>query len=213
MKKSIVLLLVTVLVLSLAGCKKDTKLDTTTNNIYVRKDNTVTGIYVDSFEKETYRLDELKKEAQNEVAAYNKEKSGVEKYENEGKTEKLPISIRSIEAKNEKATVMLDFASGDDYFDYNNFRDYLTDKGGTTFYTSQISDSNIKLEGNFVTATGEKTSVDTINEKSNYSIIYLDFGSKVQVNGEIAYVSDNVTVKSVDTAETRDNMKSFIIYK
>lgn len=216
--------------LLLAGCTNKVKFDPAAGSIFLKKDGSITSANVDSFDKPEYSVDELKSYAEQLAIAYNEGKSGQSAAYAEGE-EVLPVSIQSCEVKDQKVTLLLDYASGEDYLTFNKTLSVPMEyfEGMEEFQNGENSELPASLfngtaeemaaagyvvEGSFVkTKDGSAVSSETaFSDDKNYVVI-IEGNASVQVEGKIIYTTDNVKVSGDNGAVCESGGVSYIIYK
>ena len=208
MKKRLAVVVSTA-ILALTACGMEYK--PTQNGVFVKLDKSLEGAYVETFDNENYSLEDLQKMGQEEVQEYNKENAGLDFYSSEQTKEKLPISLDSVEKSGSNVVVRMSYATADDYNTFN--ADEISLAGGDKLYTEKISDSTVKLKGEFVTVTGEAVTIDEIQKHGDYHLVYVNYKADVTVQGDIAYVSTNVNCNSKNNANTPASQDAYIVFK
>ncbi len=213
MRKSIIFAMVTLMAVSVIGCKKDSKYDLDVSGVYIKNDLSLVGTFVEPFNKSYYNATELKLMVEDEIKAYNKEKVNVEAVSEKDVKDSinLPITLDDVAVKDKSAKVVITYDSGEDYISFNESY-VIGEKQGTTLNVSLVSDGANSLEGEFVTEKGESVTIQDITKNGDYKLIYVDFGTTIKVEGKVCYISTNVTVEDKDTVTTVDGEGSFIIF-
>ena len=109
-----------VLSLGLTACSS-VKFEPTETSIFIQKDRKVVSAEIESFDNSAYadspryKEDELKAFVEDAVITYNSENGGAAKAYVEEKGEELPVAVESLTVADNTATLLLDFASADDY--------------------------------------------------------------------------------------------------
>ncbi|MBQ8638823.1 MAG: hypothetical protein IJ468_06615 [Lachnospiraceae bacterium] len=222
MKKRIAAVLVMCLfVCGLCSCSLMTKTYNFTaqeNSIYVHEDGQITAAIIEDFEKDYYDVSELLGLAQNLVQEYNETYYGLPYYtysqltKEQKKQMLLPISLESVDSSNGKVTLVLKYANGSAFADFNGID--IKAAGGTTAYTSQLGSSKMALQGSFVSAKdGSALMVEELQKKTDYYLLYLDFATTVYFEHEVQAVSNNVTVVANNAVQTAAGQGNYILFK
>lgn len=208
MKKIMAMLMSIVLTLGLAACGHtvgDIDLESGQSAIYIQKDGTVSYAVSESFDKDYYDDDELKKEIESEVKAYN---------ESSDASVEDAITLDSFKVSKKVATLSLDFATTYDLLNY------MLDKNRIDkdkFYIGTIdSNENCKISGDFVEpGKKDKIKAKTIKNMTDKNILIVDEQYKVQIDGHVLYTSENCKIDDdgfVTTAKSDDGL-SYVVYE
>ena len=168
-------IIILVLILALTGCAaKDEDFEETT--ITVARKGKVTEKIVESFGRDYYDLEELKGEFARSVSDYNDSIGGEE------------IELRSVELKDSKIYVNIDFKGPSDYERFV----------GETLFVGSINDAydegytmDVTLKG---VKTGDKIGKVQIMGMKDKNIVILSEHVRINTFRDIAYVSANVDV-------------------
>ncbi len=168
--------------MALFGCSGDGP-DYVETTITVEKKGRVRESIVDTFDKDYYSLDELKKEFTESVASYNESIGGEE------------IKLKKIEEKESRVYVDLEFTGPSDY---ENFV-------GKKLFVGTIGDAydngytmDVVLKG---VEKGDKIDKIMIMSMADSMIIIMSEHARIRTFRDIAYVSANVDV--LDDNEAR----------
>jgi hypothetical protein len=212
---SVILLMIGVL----AGCQK-TKSDTfepTQSCLYVRDDGTAAGAEVTAFSESYYSLSELKTYVEELVTAYNQEKAGlayayvVDLPEGAGT---LPVSISRLSQSNDKVVLVLECATPADYIAINDLDLQSTGLKSVSVSTvDEMKAAGRSLSGSMVDVKGESVTKDKATKKGSYHVVVCEGATLLQVQGEVKYMSSNVTYVNSSTVQTPAGEVSYIIYK
>lgn len=209
MKRKVAVALLLILVLAFTGC--GVNYEPTENGVFVKEDRTLEGAYIEDFDKDYYDVDALTQMGQQEVQKYNKEKSGMDFYSGDQTKKTLPVSLDMVSKRSDKILVRMSYATAEDYIAFN--QDRIAQAGGTTIYTESLEKTSIPLTGEFVTLEGSPAQISEIAKNGSYHLVYVNYKENITVDGEIAYVSSNVTCNSKNNASTEAGQDSFIIFK
>lgn len=208
MKRIMAMLMSVVLTLGLTACGHtvgDVDLKSGQSAIYIQKDGMVSYAVSESFDKDYYDKDELKKEIEAEIKAYNASSDA---------SVDDAITLDSFSVSKKVATLSLDFTTTYDLLNYM-LNDNRVEKD--KFYIGTIdSNDDCKISGNFV-APGKKDKIKakTIKSMTDSNILIVDEQYKVQVEGNVLYTSDNCKIDDdgiVTTAKSDDEL-SYIVYE
>lgn len=217
-------------VLLMTGCIGKVKFEPASGSIFLKKNGGITGASVDTFDKPEYDVEELRAYVEEQVTAYNEGKTGRSAAYAEG-DEILPVSIQLCEANEQQVTLLLDYASGGDYLEFNRAlsvpREYFEgmeefqDKGNSRIPVSlfngtleEMAAAGYGMDGSFVKSKdGSSVSGETILSGKNNYVAIIEGDAVVQVEGKIIYTTDNVTVSGDNGAVCESGGVSYIIYK
>ena len=202
MKRIMAMLMSVVLTLGLTACGHtvgDVDLESGQSAIYIQKDGMVSYAVSESFDKDYYDKDELKKEIEAEIKAYNASSDA---------SVDDAITLDSFSVSKKVATLSLDFTTTYDLLNY-----LLNDK----VYIGTIdSNDDCKISGIFVEpGKKDKIKAKTIKSMTDSNILIVDEQYKVQVEGNVLYTSDNCKIDDdgiVTTAKSDDEL-SYIVYE
>lgn len=184
--------------------------------IFVRVDGTVTGANVEKFDTGEYSESGLKEFVQKHLEEYNKETSkitvGGDTYAVGGKD---AVKLNSLSVKNDMATLLLDYKSCADYLAFNCEDPEALKDGGEVFWIRSVADvqkSGVTFE-NMKTADGQDVSAEEIGKNAQYHVVAVDFGTSMQLHGEVVFASSGVKVTDPTHVETTGGSISYIIFK
>ena len=208
MKRIMAMLMSVVLTLGLTACGHtvgDVDLELGQSAIYRQKDGMVSYAVSESFDKDYYDKDELKKEIEAEIKAYNASSDA---------SVDDAITLDSFSVSKKVATLSLDFTTTYDLLNYM-LNDNRVEKD--KFYIGTIdSNDDCKISGNFVEpGKKDKIKAKTIKSMTDSNILIVDEQYKVQVEGNVLYTSDNCKIDDdgiVTTAKSDDEL-SYIVYE
>ena len=70
-----------------------------------------------------------------------------------------------------------------------------------------------RLSGSFIDVAGQAVTVDKVMKKDSYHVVVCEGATVLQVQGEIKYMSTNITYINSATVETPAGEVSYIVYK
>lgn len=189
------------------------------NSIFVHADGQITAAIIEDFDKDYYDLAELTGLAQQQVLSYNQTYYGMPyySYDQMSKEERrqtlLPIDLDSIEEKNGQVILTFTYMNGDTYTGFNGID--LQKNGGTTVYTSEVTESTVPLTGvSFVAAQGGAAqSTEALSKEEDLKLLYVDYGTLVYFEHDVSYVSSNVTVLNGNAVQTPAGQDSYVLFK
>lgn len=208
MKRIMAMLMSVVLTLGLTACGHtvgDVDLESGQSAVYIQKDGMVSYAVSESFDKDYYDKDELKKEIEAEIKAYNASSDA---------SVDDAITLDSFSVSKKVATLSLDFTTTYDLLNYM-LNDNRVEKD--KFYIGTIdSNDDCNISGNFV-EPGKKDKIKdkTIKSMTDSNILIVDEQYKVQVEGNVLYTSDNCKIDDdgiVTTAKSDDGL-SYVVYE
>ena len=208
MKRIMAMLMSVVLTLGLTACGHtvgDVDLEAGQSAVYIQKDGMVSYAVSESFDKDYYDKDELKKEIEAEIKAYNASSDA---------SVDDAITLDSFSVSKKVATLSLDFTTTYDLLNYM-LNDNRVEKD--KFYIGTIdSNDDCNISGNFVEpGKKDKIKAKTIKSMTDSNILIVDEQYKVQVEGNVLYTSDNCKIDDdgiVTTAKSDDGL-SYVVYE
>lgn len=205
-----------VLSLGLTACSS-VKFEPTETSIFIQKDRKVVSAEIESFDNSAYadspryKEDELKAFVEDAVITYNSENGGAAKAYVEEKGEELPVAVESLTVADNTATLLLDFASADDYLLFNGTADAAPVKDLIIGTVQDGVNSGLDFSS-MVNADGTDADLDKLTSSSKYSLVSVTGSTVMKVEGKVVYMSAGVTLKDEHTVVTTDDT-SYIIFK
>ena len=195
---------------------KDAPFEPTESAIFVRDDGTMVGAEITDFSKDYYDLAELKTYVEGLVKEYNQKKAGLEyAYTADApKEKKLPASISKLEANSGNVMLMLECQTPADYIRINDLD--LTADGLRAVTKTTIKEMNSEgktFDVKLVNVKGESVTVEQTLRKTDYHVVIVEGATVLQVQGEVKYMSTNVTYVDYDCVKTPAGEVSYIIYR
>ena len=215
------LLMILVFTLGLSGCSLFSKVtfEPTETSIFIKKNGHVIGAEIDDFDNsafETPRYDaaELQAFVESAVLEYNKGKglAYLRQSDIEDKETVLPISIEKLEVADNVATVILDYASADDYLSFN----------GTTYLVpihnlivGTVADGNASglNYDNMLKGDGTAAAGSDIADKPKYYLAAVTGDTLVKFEGKVRYYSSDLTLVDEHTVRSAGENVHFIVFK
>jgi hypothetical protein len=214
-KKKIVIPIVIVAIVLVLGVivffalNRNKTYNPTESGFYVQEDGSIIGATIEAFDKETYSLEELTSYVEGIVGTFNEKKVGENRayLDEEKEGDSLPVSIRSIELKNENAILMLNYVDSATYVDFN-------ENEGVVSKLSLSTADQIQNVGKLSLTNKEGNSVKGSVLTNNDYVIQIQGKSVVECEGDIVYYSAGVTVDE-DGKATVDSEESlaYIIFE
>ena len=204
MKKILVALLVIVMLLGLVGCGNlgDIELNAGDSGIYVDDDGAIEYGSCEKFDKKYYNEDQLEKDIDTEVADFNKSKySSVDD----------AASVEKFSANSEEADLVLGFVTT---YDFKNYMLHYAGFEEDSFYIGPISGCKLGIEKDFKKPGSKKVVKAKEVKKLKECILVTYTPFKVQVDGDIKYISTNCSIDDDDVVSTAKNKGelSYIVY-
>lgn len=192
------------------GCGQKGELDTT--SVYIRKDGSVSSAVYEPFDVGIYSKDELQVFVEDAVSAYNQKNAGVAAAYTDDTKELLSVAISSLEVKDSTAALKMEYASCEDYLQFNESEGSLSQLASGTVegaVSAGIDMSRIEV----LTAEGtDKVKGDELD--SEYHVVFVEGTSAIVVEGTIKYVTAGVTIEDKDTAQvSSDGALACIVFK
>lgn len=176
----------------------------TETSIYVGKDGSLSTGTVENCGDENYRQEAFMSFVSDAVAEFNTERSGVSRVRNGEGQEKLPAAIQSCEIADGRATMILDYATGEDVAAF-------AEEAGLAISKLEVGQaSEASAVGlTFQTADGTEADAETVSQKGG-TLIQVEGAATIQVEGKIAYVTEGVTVAGDDTVKTPEGASAVV---
>lgn len=197
MKKQKLLLTGLLAVIMLTGCGNPLK-KVDANTIYLKEDASVSSVAIESFDKEIYDKDELQSFLDDEVNAYNSSK-------NDSKA----VLVNKLEVKDNKALLMMDFKTVDDYNAFN----------GAEHKIGSISDFTIDSPV-ILAKTKKETALADLPDAEKLKVAYvkepdIKNGDAMQVivEGKVVAYSEGCELMSKKMVKTPNGQEGYIIYQ
>ena len=205
MRKIALFLVSMAMMVVLVGCNPmgDIELNTGDSGIYIEDDGAIKYGSCEKFDKKYFNVDQLENEIDTEVADFNKSKySSVDD----------ACSVEKFQANSKEASLVLDFVTTYDFKNYMlNFAGFEEDG----FYIGPISDNDkCEITGTFKKPNSKKTVKAKEIKKMKDCVLVTYTPFKVQVKGDIKYISTNCKIDEDDVVSTSPNKGelSYIIY-
>lgn len=196
---------------ALAGCKSGREFAPTGNSLYVSKDGEFSTAFVEAVDQSYYTEADMLSFCEAEVKEYNQSKGATAAaYQDDAaEDETLPVAIQSF-TYGEQAQLILNYASAEDYLAFNE-KDESSAK--SLMYAAAKNTTGLPDMLLVSVADSSKVAAGTIIGDSKLKIVMVEGALDVQVQGELVYVSENVTVTGQDTATTGAEGYSYLVFK
>lgn len=214
-KGALSFVLALLLIFSLTGCSS-AKFNPTETSIYIKKDRSIISAEIEEFDnsefdEERYDEDELREFVEEAVIAYNTEKDGLAyAYESDTK-EDLAVSIDSLTVEDGIATLILNYASSDDYVDFYG----SAALGGLDQLIVGLVSDGVNSDLSFtdmLDADGNEADYDEVTENESYVLVAVQGSVVMQVQGTVMYYSSGCTLQDSSTVVTTDEI-CYVIFK
>ena len=194
----------------LGGCGQKDELDTT--SVYIRKDGSVASAVYEPFDTKTYSKDELKRFVEDAVIAYNQKNAGTAAAYMKDSDEPLSVAVTSLDFQDGDAVLKMEYASCDDYLQFNESEGSLVQMASGT--VSGAKKSGIDLDS-FELLNFEGTDkIDGSDVDDGYYVVFVEGTSTIMVEGSIKYATADVKLEDKDTAQvSSEGALSCIIFK
>lgn len=194
-----------VLTIGLVGCNplEDIELNAGDSGIYIEDDGAIYYGSCEKFDKKYFNEDQLENDINTEVSDFNKSKySSVDD----------ACSIEQFKTNSQEANLVLDFVTT---YDFKNYMLHYAGFEPEGFYIGPISDNDkCPIKGTFKKPHSKKTVTAKEVKKMKECILITYTPFKVQVDGDIEYVSTNCKIDDNDVVSTSPNKGelSYIVY-
>jgi len=190
----------------LAGCKREEIVikveDVQTNTLSVSNNGTVQAATVEKFDKNYYSLSELNNFISENIKEYNSEvgvQTGAE-------TKEGPITLNTLEQKEDNAVLILKYATIDHYAAFNKVE-------ATLSTMESVQNGKVVTPDVFISASdGSFVSKDIALKNDKYKVLIVNENTDVVVDGTIKYYTNAVLVSS-SKLQTDAEGETVIIYK
>ncbi|MDD6395175.1 MAG: hypothetical protein PUB37_03210, partial [Firmicutes bacterium] len=185
--------------------------------IFITKERGVVSAEFESFDNSPYgdspryQEDELKAFVEEAVSSYNKNCGAAEKAYIENKEDYLPVAVESLVVEDKVAKLILDFATADDYLQFNGTADVVPVKDLIIGTVKDGIDSGLDFSG-MLNEKGEPADQEKLTSSEKYSLVAVTGNTVMKVEGKIKYVSEGVTIKDENTVVTTEGT-NYIIFK
>ena len=172
----------------LTGCEKQMESAWTPDRtaVQISKDGTVTETVIDTLDQSYYSADELTSMVESAISDYQAEHG-------DGS-----VSETSIQIEDGQVTLVLAYASADDYRDFNNITFFNGSMLNAEMEGYEFNQSFIRIEDSKAGETIDNT--EPLSHKE-YQVTVADLSHAVQVPGKITYISSNAQLIDAYTAE------------
>lgn len=219
MKKKRAAVLVLALGLMLAGCGQKAKTGTwnaNTNSIYVNHAMEVQSalVYTSETENDTYSQEELKAFAEEAVVDYNTANGGAAASANSEGAAKLPVALTSCILEGKTGTLVFQYATADDFVKFSE------ENGDNTHTVTAMAVKTVAdavaagdfADVVFVNPSGKEVAADEVTKQTAYYAVMTEGAAVIQVEGQIAYMTEGISLRDSYTAVTPEG-KNVIIFK
>lgn len=208
MRKIISSMFCILLVFALSSCGLFSGPDT--NTVFVKKDGTIIGTLVETFDKKYYDKKELENYINEEINDYKKS------------TGKSTIKLKSFKVKDKKAKVEIQYETAKDYKEFNHINFFA----GTI---KKALEAGYSFDKEFLEVVngeiGEAVNTEQIKEDEDLKVIITEEIGDIKIAGDIMFVGsihakvkakDLVSIEKVkDSNQESDDEKmlTYILYK
>ncbi len=171
-------------------------------------------VFTSQNNNDTYNQDELKAYAEEAVITFNTENGGAAAAQNSEGAEKLPVALQSATMKGSTGKLVFEYKDGESLVAFSG---ETGDNSHTLagFLVMKVSDALAAGEladGTFAGKDGAAVSTDEVTKQSDYNVVMADGAAIIYTEGEIAFVSEGVTLRDSHTAETPEG-KNYIVFQ
>lgn len=194
----------------LGGCGQDGKLDET--SVYIRKDGSVSSAVYEAFDTKVYSKEELQVFVEDAVKAYNQSQSGAAEAYMDDTEEALSVAIDSLEMEGENAVLNMEYASCEDYLQFNESEGSIVQLASGT--VSGAMEAGIDMSQFELLGTKDTEKTNGADVEGDYHVVFVEGTAAVAVEGTIQYVTEDVQIEDDDTAQVSSSgALSCIVFK
>lgn len=192
MRKAKILAAAILIIGLLGGCSKFSPDETTA---VVTKDGTIKTAVIDTLDESYYSAEELEKNVQDAVTAYN-QTAGADN-----------IKIDKFDIEESIVKLFVDYTSAQDYKEFNNVDFYIGD------ITDAYNNAGYRFESTFQEVdNGEVSRSDVAKEEifagTNHPLVIFHEEMEVEVPGKILFASSNLEITGKKTAKWKSQEAS-----
>ena len=198
MKKLILCTILLFLAFGAVSCSKDkisiTPEEITVNTLIARTNGNLQVATVEEFDKNYYKIEELKSFIEKEIDAYNK-KTGEEK-----------ITVDTIEAHDGKAVMVLSYNGMEPYSTFNEVP--------AAYFNGGLKEVSLDLPTTLINASNESlASTKEIIQNEKYKILVLYEPYDIIVEGKVKYYSENAEILEENKVKGAAEGLTVVVYK
>lgn len=165
--------------------------DITVNTLVVNDNGTIQSALVESFDKEYYKIDELKDFVKKDLESYNKSNN-------------TNISLADAKKNSDKAVLIFDYSTIDEYSKYNEV------KAAVLSAKEALKDE--RVPSNLNEYEGDDIPKDKVYENEKLITIVLEADTELIVNGKIKYYS-GCEVTSENKVQAKAGQRAVVVFK
>lgn len=199
MKKSVVILMLTIMVMLLAvGCsekREELTYSSDATGIIFLADGGVKEVVVESFAETYYDADELKTMVENEIS--NKDE----------------ISVVSVDKVEDSVCLQVKFATCDAFLNYESEYIGALNYEGLVIYNGSLEELSVENSNGYVDLEGATYDISKLKKPEKYNVAYINQAGIYQVEGYIKCISANITLLDNNSVQIPEGEDGFIVYE
>ena len=191
-----------------------------TNSLFLGHDGKVVQTQTYVFDKDYYDVKEFEEFVKEKVISYNVDTSGLSYAYADDVSQTLPAALTSVSQKENEVLLKLTFADSKNFMEFNRLYQDMSEEA--YFEACPVGEQSLSAYDTatkFVQAKSGDT-VDamkalsaTTEDSSKTYFIGIDFASEIYTEGNILYVSPNVSVNGDNFAVTDGTAKAYIVFE
>lgn len=170
--KGIAILLTALIIFALGGCGKQEVTSYDKNTMMIGKDDTIQDVSIEDFANGDYNMQELEQFVNSEITKYNSE-AGSER-----------ITLAELNTENKLARLQLNYASIEDYNQFNH----------TAYSLKSLAES--ALNGSLISVSDQKEVPVSEIEDKGYRVLTVSDAMDITFEGKPLYYNSNITVSN-----------------
>lgn len=165
--------------------------DITVNTLVVNDEGTIQSALVEPFDKDYYKIDELKEFVKKDLKTYNKDNS-------------TNVSLLDAKKNGDKAVLVFHYGSIEDYSKYNEVKAFV--------FNTQEALKDERVPSNLREYEGSEVPKDSVYKDEKLVTVVLEADTELIVNGKIKYYSGcEVTAENKVVAKSGE--RAVVVFK
>ncbi len=188
----------------------------TESSLYITSEGAVTSAIIETYEEDYYTADELKAYVEEVLVAFNGPNGMASA---DGKAPQPFASLKECTMADGTAKLLIDFKNADAYLDFmEQYPDEESSIQIKTLDVTTVSDGVTKgyIVGDTFTKLGKEqttVSADEVMKQTKLYVAAIEGAALLQTDGNIQYISDDVTVVGTNMIQTPAGDVSYVVFK